>query len=178
MYNSMKRKTHRIENHGGNTVYCTGGFTILEVVIAAAVLIVLVSGALAYQYHSSIDVKKAEVQAAAGRLGLLILDAWKGQGVVGAFNPLTAFGSDLNVTAGPDGPDADVGAYTGTFTLLGYYHVLFNNVNYYVTLSYRPGSAVCPTVLSVAVAWLGNYSAGSVTDQDKTIRLTTYADNE
>ena len=174
----MKPAEQKICYRRCNTISRGGGFSILEVAIAAAVLIVLASGALAYQYHSSIDVKKAEVQAAAGRLGLLILDAWKGQGVVGAFDPLTAFGSDLDVTAGPDGPDADVGAYTGTFTLLGYYHVLFNNVNYYVTLSYRPGSAVCPTVLSVAVAWLDKYSAGSVTDQNKVVRLTTYVDNE
>jgi Tfp pilus assembly protein PilV len=63
------------------------GFTIIEAVIAIAVLGIAAIGALAYQYHGAQQIRVAQCQFAATRVGQLLLEDWKATGADPAYNP-------------------------------------------------------------------------------------------
>jgi hypothetical protein len=45
--------------------------------VASLAVFVVVVGAMNFQYYCAMDARKADVRATAGRLGLLLLEAWK-----------------------------------------------------------------------------------------------------
>lgn len=152
-----------------------GGFSLLELVIAIVIVMVLAVGGLSYLYHSNVGAKKAEVQATAARMASLLVHSWKGNGGSPTFNPVTAYETEFTITDSPSGPPAAIPDYAGTFTLLGNYHIVIDNVNYYAAMSYSPATASHPLVLSVCVAWRVNYAAGAISENDPSVRLSVYA---
>lgn len=54
------------------------GLTLIEIMVAITVIIVGVLGAMMYRYHSALDARKADVKIGAARVGLLLLEDWKG----------------------------------------------------------------------------------------------------
>lgn len=150
------------------------GFTLTEVVISILIVMILATGALGYQYASTRDVKISEVQTAAGRIGMLLLEAWKGRQGDTVFDPVEVFGGELTIqttTAGPPVPDNAGGM---PLTLLGTYEIVMGRVYYYVTLSYEEQTASEPVLLNATIAWKGDYSQGELEGDERFIRYSTY----
>jgi hypothetical protein len=88
--------------------------------------------------------------------------------------PLSTYGSQFAITKTTTGLAAPSG-----FTLLASkYQVLdkANNVYYFITLSYKPAvvSPSEPLALNATIVRRPDYTAGSVTTNDQTIKMTTY----
>jgi prepilin-type N-terminal cleavage/methylation domain-containing protein len=146
-------------------------FTIIEVVIAITVLLIAILGTSAYRYYAALSARRADLHISAARTALLLCEGWSGVGGSKSFDPVGAFGADLNITisVGPTEPD--------TFEKLGSYKILLEGNDYYVTLSSKDLAAEL-RVLNVIVSW---DQAGRGTDSfenaDKSYLLTTYVEN-
>ena len=150
------------------------GFTLTEVMISILIVMVLVTGAMGYQYNSTRDVKISEVQAAASRIAMLLLEGWKGQQGNTSFDPVDVFSDELSIqtsTSGPDVPDNSGGA---PLTLLDSYEIVVRGVYYYVTLSYEGASALEPMLLNVTVAWRRDYTQGELEGDERFVRYSTF----
>jgi len=64
-----------------------GGFTLVEAVIAMAVLAVVALGAMGYQYYAALHARIARAQIVATRTAQLLLEDWKSTGGSTEYNP-------------------------------------------------------------------------------------------
>ena len=150
------------------------GFTLTEVMISILIMMILVTGAMGYQYNSTRDVKISEVQAAATRIAMLLLESWKGQQGDTSFDPVDVFDSEITIqtsTIGPGVPDNSIGV---PLTKLGSYEIVFRGVYYFVTLSYDEPSVLEPMLLNATVAWRGDYTQGELEGNERFIRYSTF----
>ncbi len=150
------------------------GFTLTEVMISLVIVMVLVTGAMGYQYNSTRDVKISEVQAAASRIAMLLLEGWKGQQGDTAFDPVAVFGDEMTIqttTIAPDVPDNSGGV---PLTTLDSYEVVLRGVYYFVTLSYEEKSASEPMLLNATVAWRGDYTQDELEEDERFVRYSTF----
>ena len=94
---------------GKTPVKARSGMTLIEVMIAAVVVIVGVLGAMMYRYHSAVDARKADIQMGAGRVALLIMEGWKGASGAEDFDPSNDIGlevlnsADISISSGSGG---------------------------------------------------------------------------
>ena len=151
------------------------GFTIIEVIVALAVILVIVIGALSFQYYCAADTREADVRAGANRLALLMLEGWRGSGgqvppSTAGFDPVAEFGSLVPISTTSIG-------LAGVGPELGKYKIVANRANYFVTLSYN--DTVDPTLrtLGVTVAWGRNYKAEELDEYVRSVALTTLVEN-
>jgi len=152
------------------------GMTLIEILIATVVVLVVVTGIMAYRYYSALDAKKAEVRAMAARVSLLLLEGWKGTGGAIDYDPEFAFASEFPISVSVFGPEIPAD-YSGTvFNLLGTYEIILENVYYYTTMAYLDETLTEPQTLNICTAWRHDYQQGSISDTDKSIRLTTYTE--
>lgn len=63
--------------------------TLIEVVVATAIVVITAAGALSYQYHAARDAQIARAQIAATRTGQLLLEDWMSTGGSKEYNPAT-----------------------------------------------------------------------------------------
>ena len=149
------------------------GFTLTEVMISILIVMVLVTGAMGYQYNSTRDVKISEVQASAARIAMLLLEGWKGRQGDTAFDPADVFSDKMTIqtASGPDVPDNAAGV---PLTTLGSYEVVLRSVYYYVTLSYEASSASEPMLLNATVAWRGDYTQNALEGDERFVRYSTF----
>jgi prepilin-type N-terminal cleavage/methylation domain-containing protein len=78
------------------------GVTLIEVVMAMAILVFSSVGALSYQYYAARDASIADAQITATRLAMLLLEDWKSTGGSKDYDPSTlnlGFSSALAVPA-------------------------------------------------------------------------------
>lgn len=122
------------------------GFSIVEVVVASAALLVMVVGSSAYRYLSSLDERRALMQSTASRIGLFLCEAWRGGNGNSAFNPTVYVGADMTIEYGT-GP-----AKSADFTLLGSYTVTLDNVPYAVTMAWKNENTGL-RALNVIIGW-------------------------
>lgn len=132
-------------------------------IVAIAIL-----GTMSLRYQSTLDAKRAEVGMSASRLVLMMTETWRGLEGSETFDPVSSFNSELTIETG-QGPDVPNG-----FTLLGNYKVTLNDVDYYMTLSYKDINAALRK-LNVQATWeqRGTENATMVMS-DKSFALTTY----
>ena len=150
------------------------GFTLVEVMISILIVMILVTGAMGYQYASTRDVKISEVQASAARIGMLLLESWKGQQGDTSFDPVDTFNSEMTIqtsTIGPDVPDGSTGA---PLVKLGSYEIILKNVHYYVTLSYDEASTLEPMILNATITWRRDYGQGELQGDELFVRYSTF----
>ena len=161
------------------------GLTLIEIMVTIVIIAIGVIGAMAFRYYCALDARKADIHITAGRVGLLLLEGWKGTGgyVTGdpdavAFNPVghfgPSFGPSMDISdSNPAGWPPGLIDLTG---ILGSYRIFANRVNYYVTLSYQDVEAPAdePRILNVSVAWSRDNSPGGLDSSYKTVNLTTY----
>lgn len=155
------------------------GFTLIEVMISMLVIMIIVIGAVSYMYACVWNARRADVQITANRLGQIMLEGWK---VSGAGDEILFFDptdndfddylpEEITAAAGPPG--------LSTGTPLGSYRVKVNNVNLFVTLSYRneqPVPLEDPLyLLNACVAWNRNYVSDTLSGTYDSISMTSYS---
>lgn len=172
--NVLKRiKSERISRSSVLSHRGASGMTLIEISISLLIIIVLVSGAMAYQYRSTHDVKLAEIRAGASRVSMMLLESWKGVGGAEDFVPVDTYGK-LTITESDYGPAIPTGRNNDSLTLLGYYEIELLDSYYYVTLSWYPSSASEPKLLNATTAWRNDWSRGSLDPDDDFVRYSTF----
>ena len=141
--------------------------------ISILIVMVLVTGAMGYQYNSTRDVKISEVQATASRIAMLLLEGWKGQQGDTAFDPVVVFSDEMTIqtASGPGAPDNSGGV---PLTMLDSYEVVLQGVYYFITLSYEEKSASEPMLLNATVAWRGDYTQDELEGDERFVRYSTF----
>lgn len=150
------------------------GVTLIEVMVAILLLLVAVVGVINFRFFCAMDARKADVHINATRLGLTLLEGWRGAGGNNSFDPEFLETAEMVINPG-SGP-----APASDLTLLGKYQVILRGVNYYATLSYKDDAAGMVNEslrnLNVIVHWPKQYPDGAYVDGDgRSIRMTTYA---
>lgn len=149
------------------------GGTLVEVMVAALVLMVIFIGVLSYQYFCMLDARRTDVRVKASRLGLLLLEGWKTvegsdtYDIVSDFDqpPLTDFSNPGSLDDVPGLPNVLQGRS---------FRIDIDGIKYFVKLSYDDSTA--PRTLNTAVAWNRDYGAETLDfNSRRLIRLTKYA---
>jgi prepilin-type N-terminal cleavage/methylation domain-containing protein len=145
------------------------GFGLIEVMATVLILLIAVTGSLAYQYHTALNARQADLYATASRISNAMLETWKGLGSDTTFDPASVFSSDMNiVNNGSTQPPASLA------DALGSYLISVNNTNYYLTLSYQDAPSE-PRLLNAAIVWgHRDYGYKSFFQTNKSITWTTY----
>ena len=148
------------------------GLTLIEIMVAIVIILIAVIGAMRFRYYSALDVRKADVQITAGRLGSLLLDGWIGVGGIPIYDPVAEYATDINIALSATGP-----AVPTDFTKLNSYHIVTNRANYYATLSYKDSTPTQAGELNVDIAWLNRYQVGPVSASDRSVKFTGFVNN-
>jgi len=155
--------------------------TLIEAVVASAILAVAVIGASAYRYYAAIDVRKAGLQRTAAAIALTLCENWRGRGYdhIADFDPVTHLSGasgEFTISTSGVGPDVATG-----WTKLGSYQIKVDNFYYWATLSYQDISTPAGLrALNVVVGWKPAGSKAEITTYDadaKLFKLTTYVSN-
>lgn len=96
------------------------GLTLIELMIAITVVVIGILGAMMYRYHSALDARRADVKMGAARVGLLLLEEWKG--TLGTTMPSDISETGLNVTVAGNNYTVTLSGGTGA----KYYAELMN----------------------------------------------------
>jgi hypothetical protein len=146
-------------------------FTIIEVMIASAILIIAILGTSAFRYNTALSARRADLHTTSARVALLLCEGWTGVGGATNFDPVGVFEPDVNIisSVGPGTPSG--------FTKLGSYRIVLEGNDYYATLSWENLAAEL-RALNVVVSWdqFGR-GTGQFTNANKLYRLTTYVEN-
>jgi len=145
------------------------GLTLIEVLIGMLLAVVVVVTAISVRYYLARHAKRADIYSNAGRLGLLFLEGWRSASTPGAYDPVASLGGNMTIAPGAAGPAAP-----GSFVTLETYHVVVDNVDYYVTLAYLDATTSQPAILNVSVGWKRHFEPGDVSVDGECLSLTTY----
>ena len=151
-----------------------GGFTLTEVMISILIVMILATGAMGYQYASTRDVKISEVQASAARIGMLLLESWKGQQGDLFFDPVDVFESELTIQTSVVGPTVPENSMGSPLMKFGSYEIVLDHVTYYVTLSYDDPSGSEPMLLNAVVMWRRDYGQGELQGDERSVCYSTF----
>ena len=146
-------------------------FTIIEVMLAIAILLVAVLGTSAFRYSAALNARRADLQTTASRTALLLCESWSGVGGSATFNPEAVFVADINIIS-HTGPTEPLG-----FNVLGSYQIVMEGNHYYATLSWID---IAPELraLNVIVNWdQADTGTHDVSQADRSYQLTTYIEN-
>jgi prepilin-type N-terminal cleavage/methylation domain-containing protein len=142
------------------------GLTLIEILVSLLIVAIAVIGAMMYRYYAARNARMADVHADAGRVGLLILEGWKGVAGRLDYNPQTEIGPEVQGS-----PDISVGAISG-----GQYPVQLTggtDTYYFVSLSHNDdvnGDGSIDSGIRKLIVSVSYYGGGS---QDKSLKLTT-----
>jgi prepilin-type N-terminal cleavage/methylation domain-containing protein len=139
------------------------GFTLVEVSLAIAVIVIAALGTLCYEYLCIDHVRIARAQLAATRVGQLLIEDWKSTGGNPDYSP-----EDLNMGFALP-PDADTGQFMTTI----------DGLRFFITMDSddRDSDDFAGTVLrelDVTVQWKLNFSNSVPTNKDPAVVLSTY----
>ena len=144
------------------------GISLTETMHAAAILSITLIGVSGYRYCSTLDARKADAYIASARIGYMLSESWRGmQGDV-AYDPVARLGAGMTITAstGPDAP--------GSYTTLGSYEIVLNDITFYATLSWTNISSTL-RALNTTIVWAQRtHEQTDINDADKSFELTTY----
>ena len=147
----------------------TRGFTLNEVMVSILLVTIIIVAAIGTRYLAGKQARRGDAYGAAGKLALMLLEAWRSTGTPWDYDPITTFAGQMTISTSATGPAAPTG-----FTTLGNYRIVLDNVYYYPTLAYIDETADDPARLHVSVAFRHNYEGGAISDSDNCVRLTTY----
>ncbi len=145
------------------------GFTLVEVMVSVAIIVIVALGTLSFQYQSVKHSRASEAQTTATRLGQLLLEDWK-----------STFGD-----SGYDATSLGLGFVAPPFPETGDYKITLDNQTFYIQLAQQlapvssgsnPDTVAGITLqqLSVTVRWRKDYSNGAVSGSDPTLTFTTF----
>ncbi len=165
----MKTRTQKI--------HASTGISIIETIIAMAILAIVVLGVLNFRYHSSKESWRANVEITAARIGSLMLESWKGAGGSSDWDPVEQMSSLSNIETSALGPaipgDMNV---KGIFRMneIGTFLADTWNVDYYITLAYNDATETEPKILNASVGWVHQGRAWIPSETEIPVRLTAY----
>jgi type II secretory pathway pseudopilin PulG len=139
--------------------------TLVEALIAAAIVTVLALGALTYQYLGATHFRVAHAELTATRAGQLLIEDWKGSGAPDIVN---YDASTLGM--GFEKPDPSDNSY---------YTIAVDGIKMYVTLSYSDVDVdeianIPLRQISAKLQWRKDFGSRPVEADDPSINLTTY----
>jgi prepilin-type N-terminal cleavage/methylation domain-containing protein len=157
------------------------GVTLIEILVAMAALAIAVLGTSYFRYYSALDARKANIQIAGTRAGLLLCESWKGLKGTETYDPVACFSADMTIIADSTIPFSSGHAITGPvvdegFTELGTYAVTVNGITYHAVLSWKDVSAGL-RALNIIIVWelLGREVTGATdVSRLRSFNLTTY----
>lgn len=148
-----------------NTRYViqTRGMTLVEVMLAAAVIVVAALGTLCYEYLCVDHIRFARVQMAATRVGQLVIEDWKSTGGSSDYDP----------------EDLAMGFRVPPGAVWGDYMTVIDDVPLYIGMSQSDVArddfaGVTLRRIDVSIRWRKNFSYGSPDNDDPAVNLTTY----
>jgi prepilin-type N-terminal cleavage/methylation domain-containing protein len=140
-----------------------GGVTLIEVMLALAVVVIAALGSLCYEYLCVDHVRYARAEMTATRIAQLLIEDWKSTGGADDYDP-----QDLNMgfTLPPE-----VG--------MGNFMTVVDGIPLYISMD--QGEVEKDTFagiklnrITVAVKWRKDFTSGPVTDSDPSITFNTY----
>jgi Tfp pilus assembly protein PilV len=147
------------------------GMSLAELLVAMSVLIISLLGAVKFRYYSNLDAHKSEVQNKAVRLASTIMGRWKIMGDYSSYDLAVDMADVLTISELESGP-----TITGGFSTIGYYHIDFENVNFYVTLGHIASTSTKPDTLTITVGWMIDNEQWDISEGYRTIEITSYAE--
>jgi len=138
------------------------GFTLIEIVITMAILLIASLGVINYQYYAIKSAKIAQTKISATRLGTLILENWKSFGGSDTYDP-----TELNL------------GVVKLTSVENKYLITVDDVPFYLTLSARDIDSseitgVTLRELSVFVQWNSDYLQEIPQSSDPATTFYTY----
>jgi prepilin-type N-terminal cleavage/methylation domain-containing protein len=151
------------------------GLTLIEIMVSLLIALVIVTGVIGYMYASAVNARAADVRATATRVGLLIMEAWKADGVdLDLFDPDQLATPEILVDT--DNDIVPSGGMSGTTPLLGTPMIKINGISYFVKLTYDSEPL---QKMEVLVAWnpddYGQNSNSGLGDRPDSIVLHDFA---
>lgn len=132
------------------------GFALTEVVVSAAVLMVAVTGTIAFHNYATVETYKSKSRADACMLASAIIESWQGQGGINTFNPINHLAGsivnsgDFSISGSIVGPGVPYG-FIIIWNSYPYYRIDTNGTRYRVSLAYRVIGG--KKYLNVRVGW-------------------------
>jgi prepilin-type N-terminal cleavage/methylation domain-containing protein len=154
------------------------GLTLIEVMVSMVVILIVAMGAVSYMYASAKHAREADVRATAGRIGLLLLEGWKGNGVdVTTFNPADVSKGFNKLPLSDFATPVNLNVLPGLTNTLKTYRIETDKVKYFVKMTYGnyAPSDTTPRQLSISVAWNRNYSDTALGANYNTVVISDYA---
>ena len=149
------------------------GVSLVEVLLAAVIVMVAALAAVGYRYSVALDTRKAQEQMHAARLGVMLLEGWKGWAGRADFAPEINYQTKLNIAPATQGT-----AVAGGFDMLNRYKIVSDGVTYHAMLSSKDATPTEPKTLNVKITWSQDRQNDTLSSNlIKSIRLTTYAGN-
>ena len=139
-----------------------GGMTLVEVMVAVAVVIIAALGTLCYEYLCIDHVRIARAELTATRIGQLLIEDWKSDGGSLDYNP-----EDLHMGFSlPD--DLPTNCVTVVDGLPLHISMTHSKVDT------DPFTGTELSEISVVVSWKRGFGNGAPADDDPRVALTTY----
>lgn len=113
------------------------GMSLIEVMIAIAVLAVVMVGSLMYRYYTTLDEKEAEEQTAASRIATLLCESWRGVKGAEDYDPVVHLSPELKIVPITSTNIESVYSKPAGFNLLGRYAVSLEDQKYHVALAWK-----------------------------------------
>ena len=145
------------------------GFTLVEMMISAAIIIIVALGTLSFQYQNVKNSRISEAQVTATRLGQMLLEDWKSTG-----------GDPLY-----DATSLGLGFAASIPPVTGSYNITLDNQTFYIQMAQQlapvssgsnpdPVAGITLQELSVTVSWRKDFGNGTISNSDPTLNLTTF----
>lgn len=139
------------------------GLTLVEVMLAAAVIIIAALGTLCYEYLCVDHVRFARAQMAASRIAQLLIEDWKSTGGDDDYNP----------------EDLDMGFSLPPEVGMGDFMTIVDGLPLYISMDMEDVASddfagVTLRRITVSVKWKNDFSSGAVDDDDPRVTFNTY----
>jgi type II secretory pathway pseudopilin PulG len=159
---NSKHKTLPAIFKAGRSSKLMGGMTLVEVMIAVAIVIIAALGTMCYEYLCIDHVGIARAELTATRIGQLLLEDWKSDGGSLDYNP-----EDLHMGFSlPDDLPSDCVTVVDGLPL----HISMTHSE--VDTDSFTGTKL--SEISVVVSWKRHFGNGAPADDDPRVALTTY----
>jgi len=156
-----------------NKIYFRKGLSLIETVIAIAVLEIAITGICAYRYGAALSSKKADALNNAARTALLLCESWRGQQGDHTYDPVAQLCDNLSIETSEFGPTIHE-----NFNLLGKYHIVINNTDLYAALAWKQQDTQL-RMLNIIIIWNQyNCLPDNISSTPAIFEITTYAITE
>jgi type II secretory pathway pseudopilin PulG len=159
---NSKHKTLPAIFKAGRNSKLMGGMTLVEVMLAVAIVIIAALGTMCYEYLTIDHVGIARAELTATRIGQLLLEDWKSDGGSLDYNP-----EDLHMGFTlPDNLPSDCVTVVDGLPL----HISMTHSE----VDADPFTGAKLSEISVVVSWKRHFGNGAPADDDPRVALTTY----